>query len=304
VTRLRAQTEFDPDVGLVGIEVLLELKAAYSALVDIQVVAFPQEGIIKAPGTLELFHKALRMGADVVGGVPYNDFSASEHIDICFALAREYDRPLSFHQDFADSADALSVEYLAMKTISEGMQGRVEIGHATALGALEPSTLASICELLREADISVVTLPLTDLHLGGRSDSQNVRRALAPVKALLDAGVNVAAGSNNVRNAFTPFGTADPLLAAFLLVPAAHLGGEDTLPRVLELVTANAARAIGCADGYDIAPGATADLVVLDTFTRADAVIDLPTRAWVIKAGQVTFSSATIKRQHLEPTDG
>ena len=127
---------------------LLELKAAYAPLVDIQVVAFPQEGILRAPGTLELFHEALRMGADVVGGVPYNDTSATEHIDVCFDLARRYERPLSFHQDFADDADAISVEYLARKTIGEGLQGRVEIGHATALGALTPtssSRFASCC---------------------------------------------------------------------------------------------------------------------------------------------------------------
>jgi len=295
-TAVRAQTEFDPDLGLVGLEVLLELRSTYANRVDLQVVAFPQEGIHQAPGTEDLFHEALRMGADVVGGVPYNDRSAEEHIDTCFALAKRYGRPLSFHQDFADDATSLSVEYLAQRTIAEGMQGRVEIGHATALGALPPPRLAAICDLLGEADISVITLPLTDLHLGGRADSHNVRRALAPVKALLAAGVNVAAGANNLRNAFTPFGTGDPLLTALTLIPAAHLGGEDTLPRVLDLVTRNAARAIGFTDGYGVEPGARADLVVLDTFTYADAVIDLPVRSWVIKSGQVTFSTEVVHR--------
>lgn len=302
VTTLRAQTEFDPELGLVGVEVLLELKAAYAPLVDIQVVAFPQEGILRAPGTLELFHEALRMGADVVGGVPYNDTSATEHIDVCFDLARRYERPLSFHQDFADDADAISVEYLARKTIGEGLQGLVEIGHATALGALTPDELEPICQLLHEADISVVSLPLTDLHLGGRGDVRNVRRCLAPVRALLGAGVNVAAGANNIRNAFTPFSTGDPLLTALVLVPTAHLGGADMLPRVLDLVTYNAARAIGLpAQNYGIAPGCAADLVVLETRTVADAVIDLPPRAWVLKRGEVTFSSETRTRQHVSP---
>jgi cytosine/creatinine deaminase len=301
-TLLRAQTEFDPGLGLLGIEVLLELKAAYADLVDIQVVAFPQEGIHQRPGTEQLFHAAMQMGADVVGGVPYNDRSAHAHIDTCFALARQYDRPLSFHQDFADDATDLSIEYLAARTIGEGMQGRVEIGHATALGALPPDRLARIAERLCEADISVVTLPMTDLHLGGRHDTRNVRRALAPVRALLDAGVNVAAGANNIRNAFTPFGTGDPLLTAFLLVPTAHLGGADTLPRVLDLVTTNAARAIGRSRDYGLRVGARADLVVLETASYADAAIDLPERRWIVKSGRVTFSSETSTRWHHGPS--
>ncbi|HEY3060409.1 MAG TPA: amidohydrolase family protein [Chloroflexota bacterium] len=293
-TTLRAQTEFDPVLGLVGLEALLELKSKYSAVVDIQIVAFPQEGIHQAPGTLDLFHEALRMGVDVVGGVPYNDRSAEEHIDTCFALARQYGRPLSFHQDFADDATSLSIAYLARRTIAESMQGRVEVGHATALGALALAELAEICELLATADISVISLPMTDLHLGGRSDTHNVRRALAPIKALLQAGVNVAAGANNLRNAFTPFGTGDPLLTAFLLIPTAHLGDEDLLPGVLDLVTHNAARAVGRAD-YGVRPGARADLVVLDTLRYADAVLDLPARAWVIQSGRVTQTTEIVR---------
>jgi len=301
VTLLRAQTEFDPQIGLVGLEVLLELQAAYAGLVDIQVVAFPQEGIHQTPGTLELFGAALQMGADVVGGVPYNDVSAEQHIETCFALAERFDRPLSFHQDFADDATALSVEYLARRTIAGGLQGRVEIGHATALGALPPARLAAVAELLRLADISVISLPLTDLHLGGRADTHTVRRALAPVRALLEAGVNVAAGANNLRNAFTPFGTGDPLLTAYLLLPTAHLGGAELLPRVLDLVTANAARAIGRGDSYGLAVGAPADLVVLDTRRHADAVIDLPERRWVLKAGRLTLENEVQRRWHVQP---
>ncbi|HLZ30715.1 MAG TPA: amidohydrolase family protein [Chloroflexota bacterium] len=301
-TLLRAQTEFDPALGLLGLEVLLELKAAYADLVDIQVVAFPQEGIHQRPGTEDLFHEALRMGADVVGGVPYNDRSAHEHIDTCFALARQYGRSLSFHQDFADDARNLSIDYLATRTIDAGMQGRVEIGHATALGALPPERLARVAERLCTADISVVTLPMTDLHLGGRHDTHNVRRALAPVRALLAAGVNVAAGANNIRNAFTPYGTGDPLLTAFLLVSTAHLGGADTLPRVVDLVTHNAARAIGRGADYGVRPGARADLVVLETSRYADAAIDLPGRRWVVKSGRVSFSSETSSRWHLGPS--
>jgi cytosine deaminase len=113
------------------------------------------------------------------------------------------------------------------------------------------------------------------------------------VRALIAAGVNVAAGANNIRNAFTPFGNGDPLLTAYVLVPAAHLGGADRLPHVLDLVTTNAARAIGRAKDYGVTVGACADLAVLDTFRRADALLDLPERSWVIKSGHVTVSNRT-----------
>jgi cytosine deaminase len=295
-TAIRAETEFDPIVGLMGIEELLGLKQRYAPLVDIQVVAFPQEGVHRTPGTEELFWRAMELGADVVGGVPYNDISAERHIDLCFQIAFHYNKPISLHQDFRDDPDGLSIEYVAHETIARGWQGRVEVGHATALGAIEPARLAPILELLREADITVVSLPATDLHLGARSDTHNVRRALAPVRALIDAGVNVAVSSNNIRNAFTPYGTGDLLLSAFLLVATAHLGGAEMLPGVIDLVTTNAARAIGIGDQYGLAVGRKADLVVLDTQRWHDVVTDMPEKLWVLKDGHVTV----VNRQSTE----
>jgi cytosine deaminase len=153
---------------------------------------------------------------------------------------------------------------------------------------LTPERLKCVAELLREADISVVALPLTDLHLGGRADRFNVRRALTPVKALLAAGVNVAVSTNNIRNAFTPYGNADLLQAAFLLLAAGHMGDAETLLQVVDLVTTRASRAIGLSSiDYGTAPGCTADLVVLDTYRVADVMLDLPVRRWVLKNGRV-----------------
>jgi len=154
---------------------------------------------------------------------------------------------------------------------------------------LPPERLKCVAELLREADISVISLPLTDLHLGGRADRFNVRRALTPVKALLAAGVNVAVSTNNIRNAFTPYGNADLLQAAFLLLAAGHLGDAERLPHVVELITTRAARAVGLSPtDYGTAPGCKADLVVLDTYRVADIMLDLPARNWVLKNGRVT----------------
>ncbi|HLO04028.1 MAG TPA: amidohydrolase family protein, partial [Symbiobacteriaceae bacterium] len=130
-------------------------------------------------------------------------------------------------------------------------------------------------------------LPATDLHLGGRKDQGNVRRALAPIRALRDSGVNVCIGSNNIRNAFTPYGNGDLLQIAMLAIPTAHLGGADDLPTVLPMITSNPAKAMKLS-GYGIAVGCSADLVLLDTKRVADAVIDQPARLLVTKRGRVT----------------
>ncbi|MEG0553442.1 MAG: amidohydrolase family protein, partial [Carnobacterium sp.] len=136
VTAIRTHSEFDPAQGFTGFETILKLKEEYKNLVDIQVVAFPQEGIIKEPGTEEMMYEAMEMGADVVGGIPYNDAPAQEHIDIVFEIAKKYNKPIDLHAEFSDEADKMSIEYLCQKTIKEGYQGRVSTGHMTALHAL------------------------------------------------------------------------------------------------------------------------------------------------------------------------
>jgi len=285
-TRIRAHSEFDPEGGMAGFETTLRIKKEFAHAVDLQVVAFPQEGILKAPGTEKMMYEAMEMGADAVGGVPYNDTDPYKHIDIVFEIAKKYDKPIDLHQDFTDDADGITIEYVCRKAIDEGFVGRVAVGHLTALGAVPPARLQEIARLMKEADISVFSLPATDLHLGGRKDEYNVRRALTPIRALRDAGVNVCLASNNIRNAFTPFGLGDPLQIAMLAVNAAHLGGADDLPTVLPMVTTNAARALGLTD-YGLEVGKTADLVVLDTKRVADAVIDQPARLLVMKSGRV-----------------
>lgn len=285
-TRVRAHSEFDPAGGMAGFETTMRVKREFAHAVDIQVVAFPQEGIIKAPGTEKMMYDAMEAGADVVGGVPYNDSDPHKHIDIVFELARKYGKPIDLHQDFKDDADGITIEYVCRKAIDEGMIGQVAVGHLTALGALPPARLQEVLKLMKEAEISVFSLPATDLHLGGRKDQYNVRRTLTPIRALRDAGVNVCLASNNIRNPFTPFGLGDLLQIALLAVNTAHLGGADDLPTVLPMVTTKAAKALGLTD-YGLEVGKTADLVLLDTRRVADAVIDLPTRLLVVKSGKV-----------------
>ena len=285
-THLRAHAEFDPAQGFTGFDTVLDLRREFAGVIDIQVVAFPQEGILKTPGTDAMMVEAMKKGADVVGAIPYNDTDAREHIDWVFKLARDFDKDLDFHQDFRDDADAMSIEYLARKTMEQKYEGRVSVGHLTALGAATVSRRGEIISLLRDAGISVMCLPATDLHLGGRKDETNVRRTLAPVRSLRDGGVNVCLATNNICNAFTPYGNGDLLQIAALALPACHLGGADDQASVLPMLTTNPARALRLAN-YGLEVGKDADLVLLDTQSVADAIIAFPDRNFVVKRGRI-----------------
>ncbi|MBS0532363.1 MAG: amidohydrolase family protein [Proteobacteria bacterium] len=291
---IRAHPDVDPIQGLIGVETAIQLKDEYRDLLDLQIVAFPQEGWLKTSGVRELMEQALEMGADVVGGCPYNELSWDDtrsHIDKVFDLAQKRDLDVDMHVDFADdTADQrfATTEYIARKTIQTGYQGRVALGHVTSLASLKPDILKPIIDLLREADIHIVTLPATDTYLGGRRDEINPRRGLTPVRALHGGGVNVAYSSNNIRNAFTPFGKADPLQIGNLLAHLIQFGTPEHQADILKMSTSNAARAVGISEDYGLAVGKQADLMILDTNIVADALLDLPSRSWVLKRGRIT----------------
>ena len=289
-TCVRAHSEFDPAQGFTGVDAVLELKEEFKDIIDIQITAFPQEGILKSPGTEEMMHEAIKRGCDVVGGIPYNDTNAEEHIDLVFRIAKQYDMDLDFHQDFSDNADKMSIEYLARKTIESKYEGRVSVGHLTSLGAVPPEQLKDIVALIHDAGINVMCLPMTDMHMGARNDTYNVRRTLTPVRALRDGGVNVCLASNNIRNAFTPFGNGDLFQIAMLAIPACHLGGADDQATVLPMITTNSANALKLKN-YGLAEGKDADLVLIDTKKVSDAVIDIPDRLFVIKRGKIVVES-------------
>ncbi|MGW4244508.1 amidohydrolase family protein [Nocardia sp. NPDC004722] len=302
-TAIRAHPDVDPIVGLRGVTALLDLQAEYRDRLDLQIVAFPQEGILRAPGTLELLRESLHAGADVLGGCSYNEETVRDcrrHIDLLFELAVEFDVPLDIHADFADDGSDpryTMADYIAEVTERTGRCGRVTLGHMTSLAGRSPAERGRTIERLAAAGISVVPLPATDMHLGGRGDTTNVRRGIAPIRELWEAGVTTAYSSNNIRNAFTPYGNADLLDIGLFLAQTSHLSGPEDLGRVLGMATTEAARNIGIADRYGIRVGAMADLVVLSTERVADALIDRPERNYVFKAGRIT--ARTSRTQEL-----
>jgi cytosine/creatinine deaminase len=304
-TSMRAHVEVDPIVGLNGMDAMLALKREYAPAIDLQLCAFAQEGILQSPGTEELLRRALTMGADLVGGCPYNDTDAGRHIEIVFALAREFGVDADFHVDFTDEPEHLHVREIVRQTVRAGWQGRVAVGHLTELAALPAAEQAVLIAELAAARIGVISLPLTDLYLMGRRDERNVRRGLTPIRRLLEAGVPVALASNNIRNPFTPIGTADPAHLAFVGAVAAHMGTTDLMRDLVATITTHAARILNLRD-YGTGAGCRADLVVWECERLEDIVMALPPRRLVVKAGLVSveLERRTIQRWRTKSASG
>lgn len=303
-TLIRAHPDIDPIVGLRCLDVMLQLREEYADVIDLQVVAFPQEGILQAPGTLDLLAEALRRGADVIGGCSYNEKSLEDcrrHVDIVFTLAEEFGVPVDIHADFADDDSDPRfglAGYIAGKTKRAGMAGRVTLGHMTSLAGIPQDRRKSVIAELADAGVAVVVLPATDMHLGGRGDAVNVRRGVAPVRELLDGGVRTGLSSNNVRNGFTPFGNADVLDIALFLAQVGHLGSPGDLARLVDMATVGAADIVGVAQEYGIRVGAPADLVVLAASTVQDALLNRPVRRAVLKRGRVVATTELRSQLH------
>jgi len=295
-TAMRSHVEVDPIVGLKGLEALLPLRQEYAPAIDLQLCAFAQEGILQAPGTEALLAEALRRGAEVIGGCPYNDSDAFTQIDIVFRLAREFDVDADFHVDFFDEPEHLHLRYIAEQSLRHGWQGRVALGHCTELAALPPPDLEPIAGLLRDAGVGVITLPATDLYLMGRKDSHRIRRGLAPAKRLLASGVTVAAATNNVRNAFTPVGNANLALMGFLLTVGAHMGTVTEQAEVLRMLTEHPARLLRL-PAYGLAVGCQADLVVWDAGQAEEIVATLAPPRLVVKRGRVSVEHERTVRE-------
>lgn len=285
-TAMRTHVEIDPYIGLRGVEALQRLQTEYAGIVDLQLVAFAQEGIFHDTLTQGMLREALQMGLPILGGCPYMDADQRRHIDWFFETAEVFHVPLDFHADSSDDPAMLTCDYIAEQTIARGMQGRVTLGHLCTLDMLEPSHRARVIAKLGEARIHAISLPATELHVKARTDTHRTWRGVTRLSELRAAGVNVSISTNNIVNPFTPYGHPDLLRQALVAAMVAHLGNLDQLGWLLELITTNPARTLGLPD-YGLAAGCRADLVVLDAATPAQAITEQAEKLWVLKAGRL-----------------
>jgi cytosine deaminase len=302
VSRLRTHVDVDPIGGTRPAEGLIRARDRFSDLIDIQIVAFPQEGIVKSPGTEALMREVMKLGVDVVGGMPFNEASPQEcrrHIEIVFDIAREFDADIDMHVDETDDPAARTLEVLAELTVVHGWQGRVTAGHTCALASYPRDYADHVIARLHEANVNMIANPATNLMLQGRLDDYPKRRGVTQVKELLAAGVNVACGQDCVHDTFYPFGQNDPLEIAFLLCHASQMSQPAEILSVMDMVTINGAKALRVPD-FRVAPDAVADLVVLDARDVREAIATRSPRRWVIRKGKLIAETRLETRRYFD----
>ena len=288
-TIFRVFADVDSIGGLRPLEGIIALREKWAGIVTIQAVDFPQEAILRDPGTYELMEEGLRMGADVVGGLPWHehlDEDARSHIDLCFDLAGKYDKDIHMLVDDTDNPNSRSLEYLAVKTIREGFQGRVSASHCGALAAYDEVHAHKVMNLVRDAGVSISSNPQISLVAQGRYDQANMRRGITRTKDLWRIGVNVFTSQDDVNDPYYPFGRNDQQEVAAHVCHACHMTYPDEIRAVFDFITANPAKALRLED-YGLETGRKADLNVLCAPTIQHVFRLQQPPAWVIKDGKV-----------------
>ncbi|KMV68449.1 cytosine deaminase [bacteria symbiont BFo1 of Frankliniella occidentalis] len=262
------------DPTLTALKAMLEVKQEMAPWVEIQLVAFPQEGILSYPDGEALLEQALQLGADVVGAIPHFEFTREygvESLHKTFALAQKYQRMVDVHCDEIDDEQSRFVETVAALAHREKMGARVTASHTTAMHSYNGAYTSRLFRLLKLSGINFVANPLVNIHLQGRFDSYPKRRGITRVKEMLEAGINVCFGHDDVYDPWYPLGTASMLQVLHMGLHVCQLMGYDQLDSGIKLITTNSARALQLPD-YGIQSGNSANLVILPADSGFDAL--------------------------------
>ncbi len=280
---LRTHVDIDTEVGLSGLEAVLRLKERYRALVDVEVVAFPQSGILRDPGTADLLDRAVAAGADLVGGLdPAGiDGDVGGHLDAVFAIAGRRGVGVDIHLHDPGPLGAFELRDIAARTAAAGLGGRVAVSHAYALGAIDEAEFGRTAAALARAGVAIMT------NAPGTGP-------MPPVLRLRDAGVTVFAGSDNIRDAWWPYGDGDMLDRAAVIGYRQGFFTDEDLAHAFAMATAIPAQVLG-RPGYGLAVGDAADLVLLPSAGVAEAVLDRPRARTVIKRGRIVAEGGALR---------
>ena len=294
------------DPSLLALKALLEVKAEVAPYIDLQLVAFPQEGILSYPHGEALLEESLRLGADVVGAIPHFEFTRElgvESLHKAFALAARYDKLIDVHCDEIDDEQSRFLETLAWLTQRDGLGARVTASHTTAMHSYNGAYASRLFRLLKMADINFVANPLVNIHLQGRFDDYPKRRGITRVKELLAAGLNVCFGHDDVFDPWYPLGTANMLQVLHMGLHVCQMMGYEEIDESLALISSNSARTLQLAD-YGIEVGKRGSLIILPAESGFDALRrQVPVR-YSIRDGRVISRCRPAEYYiYLEPSE-
>ena len=276
VTHIRAFADVDSKAKLEGIKALIKAREEFKGIVDVQVVAFPQDGVVREPGAYELVREAMKMGADAVGGIPWIEFTEEdeqEHIDKMFEIAKEFDKPVSMLVDDAGDPGLRTLEMLAIKAIKEGWEGRVLAHHARAMALYPKPYFMKLVAILKKAKMGVISDPHTGpLH--------------ARVKEMIEEGALVALGQDDISDAYYPYGRNNMLEVAFLSSHILWMTTSEDMEKLYDMITVDAAKAMGIKN-FGLKEGNDAHLVILKEENVLEALRNHDEPAYVISHGKL-----------------
>ncbi|MRV71228.1 amidohydrolase family protein [Duganella sp. FT92W] len=277
------------DDRLLAVEALLEVKRKVAPYLDMQLVAFPQDGLLRSPTALANLKRAIAMGVDVVGGIPHFERTmadGAESVRILCAFAADQGLRVDMHCDESDDPLSRHIETLASETHRLGLHGRVAGSHLTSMHSMDNYYVSKLLPLMREAGVAAIANPLINITLQGRHDTYPKRRGMTRVPELLAAGIDVAFGHDCVMDPWYSLGSGDMLEVAHMGLHVAQMTGQDAMRACFTAVTDTPARILGL-DGYGLAPGCYADLVWLDAASPVEAIRLRAARRMVMRRGQV-----------------
>ncbi len=277
------------DDRLLAVEALLHVKERVKPYLDLQLVAFPQDGVLRSPSALANLKRSLDMGVDVVGGIPHFERTmadGAESVRILCELAAGRGLRVDMHCDESDDPMSRHIETLAFHTQRLGLHGRVTGSHLTSMHSMDNYYVSKLLPLMREAQVNAIANPLINITLQGRHDSYPKRRGMTRVPELMAAGITVAFGHDCVMDPWYSLGSGDMLEVAQMGLHVAQMTSQAQMRACFDAVTVNAAKILGL-DGYGIAPGQYADLVLLQARDPADAIRLRANRLMVVRRGQI-----------------
>lgn len=277
------------DPRLLTVEAMIEVREKVKPYLDLQLVAFPQDGYLRASGAIQSMDRALDMGVDVVGGIPHFERSMADgaaSVEALCQIAADRGLPVDMHCDESDDPLSRHIETLAQQTVRFGLQGRVAGSHLTSMHSMDNYYVSKLIPLIAEARINVIANPLINITLQGRHDSYPKRRGQTRVPELMEADVNVAFGHDCVMDPWYSLGSGDMLEVASMALHVGQMTSRDAMRRCFDAVTVNAAKAIGL-ENYGIAIGNRADMVLLQAADTIEAIRLRANRLLVIRSGRI-----------------
>ncbi|MEZ2128156.1 MULTISPECIES: amidohydrolase family protein [unclassified Sinorhizobium] len=282
------------DPRLVTVEGLLEVRERVASYIDLQLVAFPQDGYYRSPGAIDALNRALDMGVDIVGGIPHFERTMQEgtaSVEALCRIAADRGLPVDMHCDETDDPMSRHIETLAAQTIRFGLQGRVAGSHLTSMHSMDNYYVSKLIPLMAEARINVIPNPLINIMLQGRHDTYPKRRGLTRVRELMEAGLNVSFGHDCVMDPWYSMGSGDMLDVGHMAVHVAQMAGVEDRQKIFEALTVNSAKTMGL-EGYGLEKGKYADLVILQARDPIEALRLKASRLAVIRRGKIIARSA------------